>query len=141
MEKEEVNKILDNLTLLKDYLIKIPNYHQSVKNDIEYYTAETTDLLHDLEFCKLDRTIGSRKAKALQKNQRNRRESKNLHEITTVLNTFALNNKKLISDIQKVINQVQQIRTSQENRIYAPRAETSMEVAFRHYDTENERYN
>lgn len=141
MTKKELLESLKCLDKFKKLLIDLPGIHQSVSDEIELCSAEITDALHDIEFSKLDRTSASRKAKALQKIQRNRRENKEMQEITQVMNIFLQNNKRLISDISKVQSQIKSIVTTQENRVYSPRSpRTSMEAAFQHFNVSSETF-
>lgn len=139
MTKKELLTSLSCLEKFKRLLIDIPNIHQSISDEIELCSAEITDVLHDIEFSKLDRTSASRKAKALQKIQRTRRENKEMQEITQVLNNFIQNNKRLISDISKIQSQIKSVITTQENRIYSPKSpRTVMEAAFMHFNSKNQ---
>lgn len=139
MTKKELLTSLECLDKFKKLLIDIPKMHQSVSDEIELCQSEVTDILHDIEFSKLDRTSASRKAKHLQKVQRIRRENKEMQEITQTLNIFLQNNKRLISDISKIQSQVKSIVSTQENRVYAPRSpRTAMEAAFMHFNATDE---
>ena len=136
MERQELENYLEILEGFKRLISVIPSEHQRLMLDVDLCNSEMNDILHDIEFSKLDRTTGSRKAKALQKVQRRRRDNKEKIEITAVLNQFAVSNKKLISEVQKVLNLVKNIKKEQENRTYVPRVNTDIEIAFKHYDKE-----
>lgn len=136
MTNQELEEYIGVMEGFKRLLSMIPREHQKLMTEVELNNSEMNDILHDIEFSKLDRTTGSRKAKALQKVQRERRDNKEKLEITGILNTLAVNNKKLISEIQKVQNQVKNMKKEQENRVYVPRVNEDIEIAFRHYDKE-----
>lgn len=139
MNKKELVESLSKIEEFKRLIMNIPNEYQSVSTEIEMCQSEITDILHDIEFSKLDRTSASRKAKYLQKVQRKRRENKEMQELLHMLNIFFLNNKKIIPEINKVQSQIKSILNKQDNRIYSPRnSQTSMEAAFMHFNAKDE---
>lgn len=138
--KQSIPGIRDLLLQFRRFLSSMPNWHAGVTGDVDYYQGEVQDRLHDIEFSKLERNSGYKKVRELQKTQHARREAKELREFSEVLNKFALDNKKLVGELTKTLNALDKVTNDQQNRIYAPRSDMKIDVAYVHYDKETGSY-
>lgn len=138
MTRQELDQAIQTITDFRKLVGIVNKEYQTTCNDVDYYTDEVIDITHDIEFSKLDRTVGSRKAKALQKVLRARREAKEIKELLSLIKTFANENVKYGNELSKLINALSKMKNEQQNRVYSPRTGKTIEVAYKHFDKETE---
>jgi hypothetical protein len=89
--------------------------------DIGIADAETQDYLHALRFSKFDACKGYKLAKELQIVQQRRGELKDTNYILKFAKDFVEDNPSTIESIRVLMNQMNQAKKFQVERVYRPR--------------------
>lgn len=100
-------------------------------DDLKKCELEIMDLLHEIEFTKVNAYQGYLLCKEIQEVRQRRRKLKEKMEILKGLKEFEDSNRNLKINLYKVLANMEKIEESQGHRMYTPRVRTDISLAER----------
>lgn len=107
--------------------------YENAESDLKTFDHATQDILHAIEMAELTEEEQDKLFKELRDVRQNRRACKNFLELTATLNDFAVRNRPIIKELQKIQSMVEKLKATIEGRVYRPREElgkTALAMAF-----------
>lgn len=117
---EEVLKFEKDLTFVRNFLEKLPRETERLYELIGIKDQEKTDMLHHMEFLRLDVFKGWGAYKKLHIIMNERREAKDLHEVMSLANDL-LKDKITVAKLSTAVGDVRKVIKIHEKRTYKPR--------------------
>lgn len=116
----EVIQFEKDLTFVRNFLDKLPREVSKLYELIGIKDQEKIDLLHHIEFLKLDASKGWGAYSKLHVSLNERREAKDLHEVMSIANDL-IKGKISASTLSTAVGDVRKAIKQQEKRTYKPR--------------------
>lgn len=117
---DEVVQFEKDLTFVRNFLEKLPKEVNRLYELIGIKDQEKIDLLHHIEFLRLDASKGWRAYSKLHNVLNERREAKDLHEVMSIANDL-IKGKVSVAVLSTAVGDVRKAIKQQEKRIYKPR--------------------
>lgn len=118
---ENVLKFKEDLTFVRDFLDNLPKQTKFLEEELEKLNGEQLDLLHYMEFRKLNAKEDYDAYRMMHEVQIRRRETKDLLEVVKTTNDKLKNKLPNISVFNSAVGDVRSIVNKYENRKYKPR--------------------
>lgn len=114
-------KYIEKIETVREVIVDFPKQYKLAKDELSRVEQERQDLLHILEFARLDAVKTSMISRELKDVQRRRRDLKNeleyLNEIVESLKSFG-KLKVIENTLNRSIGRLRKISRSQSNRTY-----------------------
>lgn len=125
---DEVEKFVEQMNY---FFTNIEKVNSDLKNRLRTKELEQDDLLHELEFSKLNAFELVKIASRLKKTRKERRDIKDKIEFIYTIKGFSdkYNNKLITGDLINLLKNIKQLRSNRENRIYNTRVLEDLKVS------------